>query len=87
MESESENGSQQLKLIWDNNTDTNVVNYNIFIGFASRSYHTNFEISANTNSISFDNLETNRTYYFALTAKDFENIESDYSDEVSYTTP
>jgi hypothetical protein len=73
-----------VTLAWDRVADTNVVGYRVHYGVASRTY---------TNAIQVGNLTTNRVtglvenvrYYLAVTACDAQGVESDFSNEVTFT--
>ena len=75
-----------VTLAWDPSADPSVIGYKLYYGAASRSY-TNLVQAAATNSASVTALVGGKTYYFAATAYDATGLESDYSDEVSYTVP
>lgn len=70
-------------LAWDASACTNVIaNYNIYYGAGNRDY-TNV-VAAGTNlTVTVSNLAPWVTYYFAATAVDEQELESDYSQEVS----
>jgi hypothetical protein len=72
-----------VSLAWDAPTFTNnVVKYKIYSGFASQSYYTNVTVLAPITTITINNLETNKVYYFAATAVSDEGLESEFSNEV-----
>ena len=73
-----------VTLAWDPSTGTNIAGYKIYYGASSRSYTNTLEVGdATTATIS--NLVTGATYYFVATAYDSYNLESDFSNEVTYT--
>src|ERR1017187_7582186 len=78
-----------VQLAWDaSNTGTNspIANYKVYYGPASRTY-TN-TVSAGTNvTATVTNLSKGQTYFFAATATDTNNLESDFSNEVSWLVP
>ena len=76
----------KVGLAWDPSPSTNVVGYNIYHGVASRTY-TNVINAANNLTCTVSNLVRGTTYYFAATAYDNWGLESDYSEELSYTVP
>ena len=73
-------------LSWNPSTDANVVGYRIYYGAASRTY-TNVVDAGEVTSAAISNLVEGATYYFAATAYNILGLESDYSDETSYTVP
>lgn len=74
-----------VNLIWDRNSETNVVGYRVYMGEVSRGYDSVIDVG---NSITATLLERpNVTNYFAVTAYDSEGLESRFSDEVTYFTP
>ena len=69
-------------LIWNANTETNLAGYNVYTGMVSRAY-----VLAGVTTLTnfpFPSLGPGITY-FAVTAFDLEGLETDYSDEVSWT--
>ena len=75
-----------VKLAWDANSETDLAGYRMHVGPSSRSYDREFDVG-NKTTTEVDNLEAGKTYYFAVTAYNEANQESDYSNEVSYTEP
>jgi hypothetical protein len=73
-----------VTLAWDLSTDPSVVGYKLYYGGSSRTY-TNFVTVGATNSATITGLQMGATYYFAATAFDSAGLESEYSDEISYT--
>jgi len=74
-----------VELEWDANTEPDLAGYKLYYGFTSGVYGTHFE-AGNRLEWKAVQLEENTTYYFALTAYDTFGNESDYSNEVMYTT-
>ena len=75
-------GPEQVTLTWDRNQEHQVNEYFLYYGPESRKY--DHMLSAGNNTIiTLNNMEINKTYFFAVTAV----IESDYSDEISYKIP
>lgn len=68
-------------LEWNPNPETNIAGYRVYYGTASRDYATTVDVG---NIITFESpdLATGMVYYFAVTAYNTHNLESDYSDEV-----
>lgn len=80
----STNNVNTATLLWDPNTETNLAGYCVYIGVASRSYDTNINVGIVTNW-PIVNLRTGVLHFIAVTAYDTEGLESDFSEEVSYT--
>ncbi len=74
----------EVTLAWDPNTETDLAGYRIHYGSASRNYDQAMEVGDNT-SCTVSGLVEGRTYYFAATAVNREDIESDFSNEVRAT--
>ncbi|HTD68060.1 MAG TPA: hypothetical protein VK846_16165 [Candidatus Limnocylindria bacterium] len=72
-------------LEWDANPESSIAGYRVYIGLQSRQYDTNHEVGLAT-QMPLPPLEPCRTYYFAVTAYDGDGIESEFSEEVTYTT-
>jgi hypothetical protein len=72
-----------VNLIWDPNTEPNLVGYKLYIGAASRTYGVNVPLG-NVTTAALTGL-TPGTYYFAVTALDSLGNESAYSNEFSAT--
>ena len=76
----------QITLGWDASSDENVVGYNVYIGMSSGLY----DIVADAGDVTeytIEGLENGQTYYLAVTSYDADGNESEYSDEVPFTTP
>jgi uncharacterized protein YqjF (DUF2071 family) len=78
--------TSEVSLAWDPSPDANVVRYYVYYGVASGDY-TNRVDAGNATSVTISNLVVGCTYYFAATAMDDSGLESDFSNEVSYTVP
>ncbi|MBU1935069.1 fibronectin type III domain-containing protein, partial [Patescibacteria group bacterium] len=74
-------GSGYVDLKWDESDEPELMGYNIYYGKTSGQYSRRRTIT-NVNSYRIDGLNNGETYYFAITAYDQINRESDYSDEV-----
>jgi hypothetical protein len=75
-----------VTLAWDSSPDPTVVGYNIYSGVASGTYTNRVDVgNATTGNIS--NLVEGTTYFFAVTAYDASGLESDFSNELSFTVP
>lgn len=71
-------------LEWDPNVD-DVAGYKVYSGEKSREYDHVVDVGTQT-SLALTNLDPGITYYFAVTAYDANFLESDFSDEISYTS-
>lgn len=72
-----------VRLGWDPNTESDLAGYRMYVGTASRSYTTNYNLGLVT-TLSITNLAFDTTYYFAVTAVNAGGLESVYSNEVTY---
>lgn len=75
-----------VTLAWDPSPDTNVIGYNIYWGGAPGAY-TNRVGFGNVTTCTVSNFVTQATYYFAATAFTADNLESEFSNEISYKIP
>jgi fibronectin type 3 domain-containing protein len=73
----------QLGLEWDPNVEQDLAGYIVYYGTSSRNYEYSVDIGNETSS-TISGLETGKTYYFAVTAYDIEDNESNFSREVCY---
>ncbi len=78
--------SSQATLIWTPNTESDLAGYKIHSGPSGRNYDNITNVGDQT-SYTVQDLVEGQTYYFALTAYDSFNNESDYSTELVYTVP
>ncbi len=76
--------ASSVTLAWDRSTGTNIAGYKIHYGTTSRAYTNTVDVGTSTN-VTVSGLINSTTYYFAATAYDTSNLESDLSNEVSYT--
>ncbi|MBN2091730.1 Ig-like domain-containing protein, partial [candidate division KSB1 bacterium] len=77
--------AESLKLLWDQNRETDLKGYKIYYGTATGKYSSHIDVGKMT-TYTLNNLNANTTYYFVLTAYDSAGNESAYSKEVSGTT-
>ena len=75
-----------VNLAWKASTGSNVDGYKMYYGTSSRNYSYNVNVG-NSTSCSLSGLQEGRRYYFATTAYNTSDVESDYSPELSYTIP
>lgn len=78
--------NQNVGLAWDKSSSASVTGYKAYIGNAPRSYTNSINTGTNLTA-TFSNCISGRTYYFAATAYNDVGLESDFSNEVSYTVP
>lgn len=76
--------AKDVVLAWDANSETDLAGYKIYVGKSSRNYGPPIVIGLQT-TYTVTNLQPG-TYFFAVTAYNIFNMESDYSNEVSTTT-
>ncbi|MBU1017597.1 hypothetical protein KKA33_01055 [Patescibacteria group bacterium] len=74
-------GSGYVDLMWQAEVDAARTGFNVYYGKQSGTY-TRRRTVDNVGSVRIDNLMNNEAYYFAVTAYDQYNRESDYSNEV-----
>lgn len=74
-------GPSYVDLKWDLSNETGLVGYNVYYGKNSGQY-TRVRTVGKVNRYRIEDLINNEVYYFAITAYDNLNRESDYSDEV-----
>ena len=72
----------EVNLAWDPNTEPDLAGYRVYYGLGSRNYDHVIDVGDSTSCV-VTGLEQGRTYYFAATAVNRANIESDFSNEVS----
>jgi hypothetical protein len=77
---------QSLTLAWNPSPDDSVVGYIIYYGAASETYDHRINVNDVTNA-TVSGLVSGATYYFTATSYNADGIESDYSNETSYTVP
>ena len=76
--------AQSVTLAWDANTELDVAGYRLYYGTASRSYDHSIDVqNVTTNAVG--DLQEGTTYFFAVSAYNTSGLESDFSNEVSYT--
>ena len=71
-----------ITLAWDANQESDLKGYILYYGTSSRSYTNNIDVGNKTQHTVSD-LQSGVTYYFAVTAYNNANLESDYSVEVT----
>ena len=74
-----------VTLAWDSNVEQDIAGYHVAYGQASGNYTAIVDVG-NTTSYRVFNLDSNRTYFFAVRAYNFKGVISGFSSEVSTTT-
>ena len=75
-----------VDLEWDANTEPELAGYKIHWGISDGQYTSSKDVG-NTTTCTITGLDEGKTYYFAATAYDGGQTESDYSNQVIYTVP
>lgn len=78
--------ASSLQISWNSNTETDLSGYKVYYGNASGAYTSCINVR-NANSVVIEGFFEGRTYYLAVTAYDFSNNESGFSQEVSVYIP
>ncbi len=78
--------ASSVTLAWDASPDANVTGYRIYYGAAPASYTNSITVGNITNT-QIASLVEGMTYFFAATAFDASGLESDFSNETSYSVP
>ena len=76
--------ADDVTLAWDANSEPDVTGYKLHYGTNSGDYSNSIDVG-NVTQHTVSNLQQGETYYFAATAYDVNDAESDYSAEVAYT--
>ena len=74
--------SGEVVLAWDAAPDSKAAGYKVYYGTSTKNYSKILKVG-NFTSCTISGLEENKTYYFAATAYDSTDSESDFSNEVS----
>ncbi len=77
---------RSVTLAWDPSPSTNLAGYNVYYGAGCGQY-TNIVNAGNTTTVTIPGLVQGVTYFFAATAYDTSELESDFSNEIVYTVP
>ena len=75
---------ETVDLAWDPNPESDIAGYVLYYGDASRHYTNSIPVGTATNA-TVHGLIAGATYYFAVTAKNTAGLESDPSNEVTFT--
>ena len=76
-----------VTLAWDASPGPDIAWYRVYYGPDSRVYTNLVQVGGNVYTATVSNLVPDSMYYFAATAGDTNNLESDFSNEVSYRVP
>jgi fibronectin type 3 domain-containing protein len=76
------NGTVQVTLAWDPNTEPQLAGYKVYFGTSTGVYTTTIDVQ-NVTTYTVTGLAPGQTYYFAVTAYDGSGDESGFSNEVS----
>jgi hypothetical protein len=77
-----------VTLAWNPSISTNVAGYKIYYGLACGVYNNTISVAGSTaTNVTVTGLVEGTTYYFAATAVDTLGIESQFSNETSYSVP
>ncbi len=80
------NGDNRVDLYWNENRESDVAGYNIYFSFSYSGKYTLIGSSPYSNYID-DEAVNGETYYYGITAYDFNGNESELSPDVIYSTP
>jgi hypothetical protein len=80
------NGDNRVDLTWNNNYESDLAGYNVYYAY---SYNGKYTLIGSTSDNYFidDGASNGTTYYYAVTAYDYNGNESDLSYDVIYSTP
>ena len=73
-----------VTIAWDANQESDLKGYVLYYGTSSGNYTSNIDVG-NTTQYTVPDLQNGATYYFAVTAYNQADLESDYSVELPYT--
>lgn len=78
--------TSQVTLAWNASQASGVVAYNVYCGPTSQTYTNMISVPGATNA-TINGLKPGATYFFSVTAVDVAGLESQFSNETSYTVP
>ena len=76
-----------VTLAWNASTSSGLTNYSVKYGVASGSYTGRVDVSATTTTATVGGLANGVTFFFVVTARSTNSMESDPSNEISYRIP
>lgn len=80
------NGDYRVDIYWDDNRESDLAGYNVFYSYSYDGKYTLIGSSSYNSFIDYDAVN-GETYYYAVTAYDYNGNESDLSRDVVYATP
>jgi hypothetical protein len=82
----TQTGDNFIELFWNENPESDLAGYNIFV---SSSYNGRYELIGSTQNLYFldEGAQNGFTYYYGVTAFDFEGNESELSRDEAYDIP
>ena len=75
--------SADVTLAWDANSESDLAGYILYYGTSSGNYTSNIDVG-NITQYTIAGLQDGETYYFAVTAYNDADLESDYSEELAH---
>ncbi|MEE4266344.1 MAG: fibronectin type III domain-containing protein, partial [Desulfobacteraceae bacterium] len=75
-----------VNFAWDASNGLNIAGYKLYYGTSSGNYSHDIDVGNHT-SCSISDLQEGKKYYFAATAYNTSDVESDYSIELPYIIP
>lgn len=75
-----------VTLAWNAVAHPSLAGYTLYWGASSQTYTNSIQVAAPATSVTVSNLVRDVTYYFAVTARTTNGLESAYSTEVNYHT-
>jgi hypothetical protein len=79
-------GDNRIDIFWDENPEGDVAGYNVYYSYSYDGKYTLIGSTSRTSYIDYG-AKNGTTYYYAVTAYDYNNNESDLSSDVIYDTP
>jgi hypothetical protein len=80
------NGDNRVDLIWNENRESDIAGYNIYFSYSFYGQYELIGSSAYADFVDYDAVN-GETYYYAVTAYDYNGNESELSFDVIYSTP
>jgi hypothetical protein len=78
--------ASKVTLAWDPNPESDIAGYRVHWGVGSGQYSYSQDVGTETIA-TIENLDRGVTFYFAVTAYNTAQLESEFSDEVSFAVP
>ncbi|HPI37718.1 MAG TPA: hypothetical protein PK397_07225 [Ignavibacteriaceae bacterium] len=80
------NGDNRVDIFWDDNRDSDLAGYNVYYSYSYHGEYTRIGSTKNNFFVDLDAVNGDK-YYYAVTAYDYNNNESELSYDVVYATP